>query len=150
FVMSVPPEFLNSLFIRKSFFFAGYSLLVHDYLLTFSREVEYVWEAPWTVVKVAFLLNRYGTLIGQSVIALEETGTLSHGSQEFCASYNLFGAIFAIFSAELIHILVLTRSWAIWGCTYRVAVLLILSYVVYLLVVIGMITYAATAAECEY
>ncbi|KAF9233752.1 hypothetical protein BU15DRAFT_66322 [Melanogaster broomeanus] len=156
--MSVPPEFLNSLFIRKSFF-AGHSLLVYDYLLTFSREVrislslsgmlcknkrfkvEYVWGAPWTVVKATFLLNRYGNLIGQSVVSLEETGKLSHGSEE-------------VFDMHLVYpcnlqnvVLVLMRAWTIWGCTYRLAVWLILLYVVYILVVMGMMTYAATGAN---
>ncbi|KAF9244454.1 hypothetical protein BU15DRAFT_59247 [Melanogaster broomeanus] len=144
--MSVPPEFSNSLLIRKSLFFAGHSLLVYDYLLTFSRErfkVEYVWGAPWTVVKATFLFNRYGNLVGQSIIVLEETGGLSHGSKEICGRFNLFAGIFVIFPAASIHILVLMRSWAIWGCTYRLAVLLILSYVVYTLVVIGMMVYVA-------
>ncbi|KAF9237053.1 hypothetical protein BU15DRAFT_63435 [Melanogaster broomeanus] len=167
--MSVPSEFLNSLFIRKSLFLAGNSLLVHDYLLTFSREVrtsltlsrmlskrkrfkvEYVWEAPWTIIKATFLLNRYGNLIGQSVIALEEMGVLSHGSQksmiQFCATFNLVAGVVVILSTELIHILVLMRAWAIWGCTYRVAVWLILLYVLYILVVIGMTTYTATTAD---
>ncbi|KAF9233750.1 hypothetical protein BU15DRAFT_79813 [Melanogaster broomeanus] len=156
--MSVPAEFLNSLFIRKSLFFAGHSLLVYDYLLTFSREVEYVWRAPWTIVKAAFLLNRYGNLVGQSVMVLEETGILSHGSEEvfymllsatsesqsvlqFCARFNLFASIFMTLAAESIHVLVLMRAWAIWGCTYRLAVLLILLYIVYILVVIGMMIY---------
>ncbi|KAF9232839.1 hypothetical protein BU15DRAFT_67118 [Melanogaster broomeanus] len=104
--MSVPSEFLNALFIRKSLFFAGHSLLVYDYLLTFSRErfkVEYVWGAPWTVVKAIFLLNRYGNLIGQSVVALEETGILSHGAEKFCVGFGLFVAAFMIFSTETIH-----------------------------------------------
>ncbi|KAF9233749.1 hypothetical protein BU15DRAFT_66319 [Melanogaster broomeanus] len=150
FLMSVPSELLNSLFIRRSLFFAGYSLLVHDYLLTFFRErfkVEYVWGAPWTVVKATFLLNRYGNLIGQSVVALEETGNLSHGSEEFCTGFGLFSATFMILSTESIHILVLMRAWAIWGCTYCVAVWMILLYVVYVLVVIGMMTYVATAVD---
>ncbi|KAF9237051.1 hypothetical protein BU15DRAFT_63433 [Melanogaster broomeanus] len=160
------------------------SLLIHDYLLTFSREVrtslalsrmlskhkrfkvEYVWEAPWTIVKATFLLNRYGNLIGQSVIALEETGILSHGSQEvficfclrhfesqsvhqFCASFNLIVGIFMILYTESIHnvVLVLVRAWAIWGCTYRVTAWLILLYAIYMLVSIGTMTYAATSAD---
>ncbi|KAF8414990.1 hypothetical protein L210DRAFT_2777575 [Boletus edulis BED1] len=34
------------------------------------------------MVKAIFLLNRYGTLIVQSFITLEELGILSHGSQK--------------------------------------------------------------------
>lgn len=33
-------------------------------------------------MKIVFLLSRYGTLIGQSLLALEELGILSHGSQK--------------------------------------------------------------------
>ncbi|KAF9232832.1 hypothetical protein BU15DRAFT_67113 [Melanogaster broomeanus] len=107
-------------------------------------KVEYVWGAPWTVVKATFLLNRYGNLIGRSFVALEETGILKSRLRR---AFGLFGSIFAIFSAESIHILVLMRAWAIWGCTYRVAVLLILLYVIYILAVIGMTIYAATSAN---
>ncbi|KAF9224157.1 hypothetical protein BS17DRAFT_732942 [Gyrodon lividus] len=141
--MSVPPEFLKLLFTRKSLFFVGHSLLVYDYLLTLSLEVEYVWKAPWTIVKGVFLLNRYGNLIGQTFITLEEAGVLSHGSQEFCGASNLFAGIFSIFSAESIHILVLMRAWAIWGCTYRVAAWLVGLYTIYVLFYVGMLVYGA-------
>ena len=46
------------------------------------RQVEYIWEAPWTTVKAGFLLNRYGNLVGQTVITLEEIGFFGLGSQE--------------------------------------------------------------------
>ncbi|KIK91382.1 hypothetical protein PAXRUDRAFT_830880 [Paxillus rubicundulus Ve08.2h10] len=110
-------------------------------------KVEYVWKAPWTIVKATFLLNRYVNLIGQSFIALEETGILSHGSQKFCAGFNLFCSFFMIFSAEPIHILVLMRTWTIWGCTYRAATWMIALYVTYLLVVVGMSIYGANTAS---
>ncbi|KAF9233186.1 hypothetical protein BU15DRAFT_66790 [Melanogaster broomeanus] len=161
--MSVPSEFLNALFIRKSLFFAGHSLLVYDYLLTFSRErfkVEYVWGAPWTVVKAVFLLNRYGNMIGQSVVALEEMGILSHGSAEvficFCLQYlspnqstsSVINSYVYLHNIQNV-VLVLMCAWAIWGCTYRVAVLLILLYVVYLLVVVAMVIYGVTVATAD-
>ncbi|KAF8836944.1 hypothetical protein BDN67DRAFT_1071689 [Paxillus ammoniavirescens] len=163
--MSVPPEFLQLLSTRRSLMFVGQSLLVYDYLLTLSLEVrtslplsrklfenkhskvEYVWKAPWTIVKATFLLNRYVNLIGQSFIALEETGILSHGSHKLCASFNLFGSIFTIFSAESIHILVLMRAWAIWGCTHRAATSMIAIYVIYLLAITGMSVYGAESAS---
>ncbi|KAF9233748.1 hypothetical protein BU15DRAFT_66318 [Melanogaster broomeanus] len=135
--MAVPSEFLNSLFIRNM------SPRMTGPLQGF--KVEYVWGAPWTVVKATFLLNRYGNLIGQSVVALEEMGNLSHGSEEFCEGFTLFAAVFMIFPAESIHILM--RAWAIWGCTYRVAVWLILLHAVYILVGVGMMVHTATTAN---
>ncbi|KAF9233185.1 hypothetical protein BU15DRAFT_66788 [Melanogaster broomeanus] len=146
--MSVPSEFLNALFIRKSLFFVGHSLLVYNYLLTFSRErfkVEYVWGAPWTVVKATFLLNRYGNVIGQSVVTLEETGFLSHGAEE-----NQFIGIITYLRNVQNVVLVLMRAWAIWGCTYRLAVLLMLLYAIYLLGVVAMATYGATVTSADF
>lgn len=77
---------------------AGWTVLVYDYLLTFDlevrvflfyqilfligRKVDYIWRAPWTPVKAIFLLNRYGTLIAQSSLMIEELGVLSHGSEK--------------------------------------------------------------------
>lgn len=51
-------------------------------------QVEYIWNRPWTIVKVMFLVNRYGNLIGQTSIRLEEAGLLSHGSQMVCCSFT--------------------------------------------------------------
>jgi hypothetical protein len=53
-------------------------------------KVEYVWKAPWTIVKATFLPNRYANLIGQLIVALEEMGILSHGSQGIsCMHYSI-------------------------------------------------------------
>jgi hypothetical protein len=48
----------------------------------------YIWNRPWTVVKVMFLINRYGNLIVQTFIRLEEAGFLSHNSQVVCRSFT--------------------------------------------------------------
>ena len=46
------------------------------------RQVEYIWKAPWTAVKAGFLLNRYGNLVGQTLITLEQIGFFGFGSGE--------------------------------------------------------------------
>ncbi|KAL0575100.1 hypothetical protein V5O48_006876, partial [Marasmius crinis-equi] len=35
------------------------AMLLYDYLLTFSEEVELIWKARWTIPKVLFLIMRY-------------------------------------------------------------------------------------------
>jgi hypothetical protein len=32
---------------------------MYDFLLTFDREVEQIWKAPWTLMKGAYILQRY-------------------------------------------------------------------------------------------
>ena len=80
----------------------------------------HIWNAPWTFVKSLFLINRYGNLIGQTFVMLEETGYLSHGSRhvylpaflshrssslahQFCIVFRIFCQLFSIFSGESIR-----------------------------------------------
>ncbi|KAF8555844.1 hypothetical protein OG21DRAFT_1521480 [Imleria badia] len=89
--MSEPLQFLNELLISQFLVLAGDTILTYDYLLTFGLEMDYIWSAPWTTVKVLFLLNRYGTLISQIFLTLQQLGILNHGSRTkqlgLCFSY---------------------------------------------------------------
>ncbi|KAG1812825.1 uncharacterized protein BJ212DRAFT_1588845 [Suillus subaureus] len=134
--MSPSPQFMEGLWVRKSFSAAGHTLLVYDHLLTFGDEFVYIWDAPWTVVKVLFLLNRYGNLIGQTAIRLEEAGLLAHNSQKFCQRFTIFTTCFMFVSTESIHILVLVRAWAIWGTRKRLTNIFTWSYVGYVLMLL--------------
>ncbi|KAG8806072.1 hypothetical protein FRC17_005187, partial [Serendipita sp. 399] len=63
---------------------AALALLVWDHLLTFSREVEYVWKGGrWTVIKALFLFTRYATLVVVAGNAWSEQprgGSCSYGT----------------------------------------------------------------------
>ncbi|KAG2057566.1 hypothetical protein BDR06DRAFT_185021 [Suillus hirtellus] len=155
--MSLSPQFMEDLWVRRSFSAAGHTLLVYDYLLTFREEVSllgdvhsvnvrntypwfqfvYIWNAPWTYVKILFLMSRYGNLIGQTAIRLEEAGVLAHSSQKFCQRFAIFTTCFMFVSTESIHILVLVRAWAIWGTRKRVANILGWSYVGYIIMLLA-------------
>ncbi|KAG1735944.1 uncharacterized protein EDB91DRAFT_546988 [Suillus paluster] len=142
--MFLSPQFMEDVWVRRSFSSAGHTLLVYDFCLTFSDEIWYIWNAPWTVVKVMFLINRYGNLAGQTFIRLEEAGLLAHNSQEFCQHFALSTSYFMILSSESIHILVLMRAWAIWGTRTGVSKILVGSYVSYVLILLGAATYGAS------
>ncbi|KAG2364681.1 hypothetical protein BDR07DRAFT_771309 [Suillus spraguei] len=148
--MSLSPQFMKSLWVRKSFSAAGHTLLVYDYILTFRDEFVYIWNAPWTTVKVFFLLNRYGNLIGQTVIRLEEAGLLAHDSQKFCQCFAVFTTCFMFVSIESIHILVLVRAWAIWGTQKRVKNILAWSYVGYVATLLVSSAYSVHAGNIQY
>lgn len=118
-------------------------MLIYDYLLTFDDEISYIWNAPWTVVKVLFLINRYGDLAGQTLIRLEEVGILTNNSQLFCQRFDIITTYFMILSSESIHILVLIRAWAIWGARRNTKNLLVGGYVSYVLILLGIASYGA-------
>ncbi|KAN0088230.1 hypothetical protein V8E55_005287 [Tylopilus felleus] len=111
--MSVNPSYLNEAFALRYFALSGGSLLVYDFLITFSSEVEHIWKTPWSVVKAGFLLHRYGNLIVQTVITLEEIGFLGPVSKQ--------------------------RNRTM--CTYRVTMWLITLYTLYFLMLIGVACY---------
>ncbi|OAX33558.1 hypothetical protein K503DRAFT_748599 [Rhizopogon vinicolor AM-OR11-026] len=127
----------NSLRIYGTFGTAGYTLLVYDYFLSLNDEISYIWTSPWTVVKVMFLVNRYGNLVGQTYIRLEEAGILAHDSRTFCVTFGLITSYFLVLSSESIHILVLMRASAIWGTRKRVTQIFIMAYTAYILVLMG-------------
>ncbi|KAG2144274.1 hypothetical protein DEU56DRAFT_237115 [Suillus clintonianus] len=147
--MSLPLEFIDDLWVRRTFSAAGHTLLIYDYFLTFNDEIRYIWNAPWTVVKVMFLINRYGNITGQTFIRLEEAGLLTHDSTLFCHWFGLITTYFMILSSESIHILVLMRAWAIWGTRRGVTKMLVGSYLTYVLILLGVSTYGADDDSIE-
>ncbi|KAF8842339.1 hypothetical protein BDN67DRAFT_899504 [Paxillus ammoniavirescens] len=50
---------LNALIGAHYLELACFTLLVYDYLITLSQEVEYFWTGSWTPSRILFLLNRY-------------------------------------------------------------------------------------------
>ncbi|KAH7919258.1 hypothetical protein BV22DRAFT_1133965 [Leucogyrophana mollusca] len=135
--MSISPVlFAESLWIRKCFIASSRGFLFYDYFLTLDDEIQYIWNAPWGVVKITYLLNRYGSILGNVVIGLEEFEIVGHGLPTFCSSFRLFSTVFAVLAVESIHILVLMRAWAIWGCQRTVAVWLGVLYGIYVVFLI--------------
>ncbi|KAH7906255.1 hypothetical protein BJ138DRAFT_1130027 [Hygrophoropsis aurantiaca] len=113
----IPPAlFAEYLWLRKCFVASGRGVMFYDYLLTLEDEVQYMWNAPWNIVKITFLLSRYANILGNAIIGLEEFEIIGHGAPSFCTPFRTFSTLFTIFSVESIHILVIMRAWAIWGC----------------------------------
>ncbi|KAG2112980.1 uncharacterized protein F5147DRAFT_835107 [Suillus discolor] len=140
----------SHLILSRSFSAAGHTLLVYDYLLTFREEFVYIWKAPWTVIKIVFLLSRYGNLIGQTAIRLEEAGLLAHNSQKFCQGFSIFTTCFMLVSIQSIHILVLLRAWAIWGTRRRVMMSFAWSYVGCIVVLVASAVYGLYAGDIQF
>ncbi|KAG2031657.1 hypothetical protein BDR03DRAFT_904660 [Suillus americanus] len=146
-------EFLYEIWVRKALSTTGHTVLIYDYLLTFNDEILYIWNAPWTFVKVLFLINRYGNIAGQTLIMFEEAGVLAHDSQFFCQRFSIITSYFMILSSESIHILVLIRAWAIWGAQRGMSNFLIGGYVSYVLILLGVASYGAhhdSSEEFQY
>ncbi|KAF9441300.1 hypothetical protein P691DRAFT_766460 [Macrolepiota fuliginosa MF-IS2] len=102
-------------------------LQVLEWLLTFEMEVSFIWPAPWTTMKVLYLLGRYMPFIDVTLavffmfsdgLSVETCGVLYQ-----CVAWMFFCGV-AI--ASLIFTL---RTWAVFGGWPRVGLGLLIFYI---------------------
>jgi hypothetical protein len=46
------------------------SLILYDYLLTLTREIDLVWFSQWNIIKIVFLVQRYVPFIDGILLAI--------------------------------------------------------------------------------
>ncbi|KAF8452886.1 hypothetical protein L210DRAFT_681009 [Boletus edulis BED1] len=56
---SDPQTTLEHLVVNNYISLAGITVVVYDYIITISREIEYIWLRPWTWVSMMFVVVRY-------------------------------------------------------------------------------------------
>ncbi|KAI6126102.1 hypothetical protein EDD16DRAFT_354535 [Pisolithus croceorrhizus] len=133
----ITPAFIYDVWLQKAAVVAGYTLLVHDYFLTLSDEVEYIWSAPWTPVKSIYLANRYIALLGQTVICMQTTGFVAAVTGG-CEFYAIFFGAYILVSLETAHVFL--RAWAIWGGNRRILWFVVIAYVTSLVSIVAAVT----------
>ncbi|KAF7759878.1 hypothetical protein Agabi119p4_11573 [Agaricus bisporus var. burnettii] len=105
---------------------ASTTLMVFDWILTFSSEVEFIWKAKWNIIKVLYLITRYLPL---AFIPLDL-------SYVFTDSFTLLGCaavydtiiimyIISLLTAEFIFTM---RTVAVWGKDKHVAYILFATF----------------------
>ncbi|KAF8119518.1 hypothetical protein EV363DRAFT_1382721 [Boletus edulis] len=107
---------------------AGITVVVHDYALTFSREIDYVWCRPWTWVSTMFVVVRY---IGLYWIVTFVAGTSFvpgpvKVGQVMNVSYSWAFVVF-LSTADLLMIL---RVYAMWSRSRTVLCVLLSIYTI--------------------
>ncbi|KAF4600483.1 hypothetical protein EYR38_005112 [Pleurotus pulmonarius] len=115
--VSVSFFFAHSAFTEMTFLkcfpVASGALFLYDYLLTVGDEADLVWQGPWSIGKVLYLLARYPVFLDISMSIYHNVATSI--TPDTCALvFNLSGGafMFGIIMAELIMAI---RIWALWG-----------------------------------
>ncbi|KAF8511504.1 hypothetical protein BU17DRAFT_69649 [Hysterangium stoloniferum] len=104
---------------------AGFIVLFWDHLLTLNREKQYIWSSRQTVMKWAFLINRYLTLVTLFIdvherILVYSSGVIQRGlslglTQNFsCQTWTAFFTAVGIISLLLQDLFVLLKMWLLW------------------------------------
>ncbi|KAI5119989.1 hypothetical protein M0805_004432 [Coniferiporia weirii] len=108
---------------------ATLTCLVYDYILTFNDEKRYVWPSHWSIIKVAFFLNRYMSIV--AVVGVLYVLLLVEPSRYLGACKPLFVAFGSLNAAEycIAEFILYMRAYAVWGCGRRVLVILVIVYV---------------------
>ncbi|TCD65977.1 hypothetical protein EIP91_001969 [Steccherinum ochraceum] len=95
-----------------AYLIAAIALLAYDTLLTFSRELQCIWNRRLNAATVLFLMQRYTALVHMSFFAL----TLARQpTSERCAAFNIISSISAILNLFGAGVFCTLRVWAIYG-----------------------------------
>ncbi|KAF8122286.1 hypothetical protein EV363DRAFT_1106998, partial [Boletus edulis] len=108
---------LELLVINNYLSLASIGVVVYDYILTFSREIEYIWSRPWTWVSTMFVVVRYVGLCWF-------TGGYFKGT----VLYQVSGWAFIVFLSVTDSVMIL-RVYAMWNRSRTILSILLLIYV---------------------
>jgi len=104
--------------------------VIYDYVLMFSREMDYVWHRPWTWVSTMFVLVRYLGLSWAILAQVVLGGSIFlSGPVQICSAiYQVATWAFPIFiaAADLVMIL---RVYAMWNQSKRILYILLFIYI---------------------
>ncbi|EJC98748.1 uncharacterized protein FOMMEDRAFT_170954 [Fomitiporia mediterranea MF3/22] len=103
---------------------ASFVILVYDYLLTFEDELVLIWDSTWSLAKGLFLATRYLPFIDLSITTTRHFKARM-SPEECLRNYRAGGLLIdvGICAAELILVL---RTWAIWGQTKKITITLLI------------------------
>jgi len=115
-------QLLHSIPIQLYIDMACATLWIYEYILTFGEEISLVWNAPWTIPTVLFLLSRYWPSVTLTILLYHD---FQPGlSDENCLASQRF-VIWSITATTFVAETILTiRTKAVWGGGRNVTIFL--------------------------
>ncbi|KAF8496292.1 hypothetical protein JB92DRAFT_3126175 [Gautieria morchelliformis] len=112
-VSMVPPMRMSSKY--------DFANQIYDYLLTFKLELELVWGTPWNVGKILYMLTRYSVFVDSLMLAYFHFARGQSVSPRTCSLVYQISGWFIFWGGCLAEIVLIFRTWAIWGQKRKVA-----------------------------
>ncbi|KAF8556921.1 hypothetical protein OG21DRAFT_507966 [Imleria badia] len=127
---SVLPSALELLWMNDYITLVIVTAVTYDYVLTFSREVDYVWHRSWTLVSTMFVLIRYVGLCFAIVASLDGSAFVpGFASVKVSTALSLMSYwLCPIFLAATDFVMIL-RVYALWNRARWILNILLLIYV---------------------
>lgn len=110
--MAPTADVLDQLFTNQYLAVVSFTILYFDYFLTLPHEIERYWGHRLTWPSFFFFLNRYCSLFGHVLVALQE---FYRTSETVCSKLQLFHQFFAVASQLIVGALLILRTYALYG-----------------------------------
>ncbi|KIK81491.1 hypothetical protein PAXRUDRAFT_832811 [Paxillus rubicundulus Ve08.2h10] len=94
------------------------AVFLFDYCLTLSSEVRHVWGTKWETTRIIFTISRYLPFIASPMVCFYNL----YGNK--CGAYNYVIDVFAQGSVVAAEAVLVLRTYALWGHSRRVLVVL--------------------------
>ncbi|KAH7913289.1 hypothetical protein BJ138DRAFT_1146324 [Hygrophoropsis aurantiaca] len=104
---------------------AAATILAYDYLLTFDLELQHIWRARWSILKVLYILTRYLPFFGMVPLMYHVITGLGIDA---CRILVWFAGIIYT-SGMAASVVLLLRTWAVWGRNMKIGVFLLVVFV---------------------
>ncbi|KIM37494.1 hypothetical protein M413DRAFT_448541 [Hebeloma cylindrosporum] len=121
--MDKSPTILDEQLIQCTLVACG-TLLIYDLLCTLDQEVAYAWAFPWSTGTFLFFLNRYLPFV-DTFLSLKLKLTMN--SPETCLTHYTVVTWFTVAGIILSEVVLLLRTYAIWGGNRSVLIILCIS-----------------------
>jgi len=99
------------------------ALVVYDALLTIELEVGLIWKAPWSLLKVVYLVQKYLPFIDAVALGLRHQFASNLSAEACYIDYNVAGYMFIV-GVTLSEVILTWRVWAVWHRNKKLAVFL--------------------------
>jgi len=96
------------------------ALLTYDTLLNVNMEYRYIWKSKWSFIKCLYLWSRYATFLDTTVAVLSRLDMNIDSSS--CNIFSKFNTIFAGFGIGITEIILMTRTYALYGRSKKLLV----------------------------
>ncbi|KAF8887642.1 hypothetical protein CPB84DRAFT_1491767 [Gymnopilus junonius] len=123
-------KLLQNLRFRQSSTVASIVVLLYEYIITFRKELRYIWRRPFKLNKAIYLFARYFGIIVQSIntyLALGPHAGLSI-DERACKRWQLFQASSAYVLSGTLHFILMLMVYALHLKDWKIGIFLAFLY----------------------
>ncbi|KAJ7582085.1 hypothetical protein C8J56DRAFT_243941 [Mycena floridula] len=91
---------------------SGITIVIFDWLLTFHKEHELIWGAPWNLGKFLYILTRYSAFFDTTLSQYHELKP--HLSARTCSVLHTLTGWLELFGIVVAEVILSVRVWALW------------------------------------